>query len=240
MRGTKKPDSTRKAGAATNVPAGTLDQAMTMTRKTTPKPAAKATKEAQPPAQSAKKVARKAPAKPAVAMSSPASQAGKALSPAQAWAKDVHAAAQEVFEAMAQGSSVRAFAEARGFPPSSVMDVVQAAEAERPGYYARARDERAHALVEKALAELDAPVERGPMGALDPAFVAHRRLRIDTIKWFAAKLSPRAYGDRLELDAKVQHDVVGELRSFLAAGSRLPLGRGDASGPGAAGGGGAA
>lgn len=51
----------------------------------------------------------------------------------------------------------------------------------------------------------------------------HRRLQIDARKWLLAKMAPKKYGDRIEVDANVKVDAVGDLRAFLATGSRLPI-----------------
>jgi hypothetical protein len=49
------------------------------------------------------------------------------------------------------------------------------------------------------------------------------KVRIDTLRWIASKLANRKYGDKLDINAKLEHDVVGELRSFLQGGSKLPI-----------------
>lgn len=38
---------------------------------------------------------------------------------------------------------------------------------------------------------------------LDAAAVARNRLRVDARKWVAAKLKPRVYGDKVQVDANV-------------------------------------
>jgi hypothetical protein len=94
---------------------------------------------------------------------------------------------------------------------------------ERASLYARARDAQAEAMKE-AIQELEhEPVRRNFRGDLDPADVALKRLKADNLKWLAAKVAPKRYGDKLEVDAHIQHDVVGELRAALQSRSRLPL-----------------
>lgn len=58
--------------------------------------------------------------------------------------------------------------------------------------YARAREDQAHAIAEEALAIADAE-------ALTSEAVARNRLRVDTRKWMASKLAPRAYGEKVTL-----------------------------------------
>lgn len=41
-----------------------------------------------------------------------------------------------------------------------------------------------------------------PTGAIDSASVAHRKLQIDTRKWVLSKLSPKKYGEKLDLSSE--------------------------------------
>jgi hypothetical protein len=67
-------------------------------------------------------------------------------------------------------------------------------------HYARACEERAHFLAEDAMAVADAvvPMVDTQHGRhMDAAAVNKQRLRVDTRKWFASKLYPKVYGDRV-------------------------------------------
>ena len=57
--------------------------------------------------------------------------------------------------------------------------------------YARAREQQAHSLAERAIA-----VSREAYGR-DTAGVQAARLEVDTLKWYVSKIAPRLYGDRL-------------------------------------------
>ncbi len=48
----------------------------------------------------------------------------------------------------------------------------------------------------------------------DAGFIADKRLRIDTRKWLASKLLPRAYGERVQHDATI--NVVSHEQSLAA------------------------
>lgn len=67
--------------------------------------------------------------------------------------------------------------------------------------YARACEDRAHALAEEALEIADDPA--GDVVVVDGVEkvcnenVQRSRLRVDTRKWFASKLFPRRYGDKI-------------------------------------------
>ncbi len=75
--------------------------------------------------------------------------------------------------------------------------------------YARAREDAADTLADE-IRELAQRVERGD---LDPNA---GRVAIDALKWIASKLKPRAYGDKLELSAKITTtDVVDQAPDWL-------------------------
>lgn len=92
--------------------------------------------------------------------------------------------------------------------------------------FAEARVAQAHALAEEAIDIADAPVR-------DHADAVRARTRVDVRKWFVAKLAPRIYGEKLQVEqeqrAEVRHVVLMPPRSgpppaIIAGGSR-DLGR---------------
>lgn len=58
--------------------------------------------------------------------------------------------------------------------------------------YARACSERAEYMAELALVESN-------NASIDSGAVARDRLKVDTIKWFTAKLHPKKYGDKMDV-----------------------------------------
>lgn len=74
--------------------------------------------------------------------------------------------------------------------------------------YARAREEQADHYAEEIVAIADedpaTAIQRQRGGeetiVIDGAAVAHQRLRVDARKWFASKVAPKKYGDRLDLE----------------------------------------
>jgi hypothetical protein len=62
--------------------------------------------------------------------------------------------------------------------------------------YTRARMIQAQNLAERALAEA--------MSARGNEDAAAARLRFDALRWYAGKLLPKAYGDRIEVEQAVQ------------------------------------
>lgn len=106
--------------------------------------------------------------------------------------------------------------------------------------YARAREDQAHALAEKALAiadgddaltllreeaidDAEAELKAADdsqwykkVQALRAGVIARDRLRVDAHKWMASKIAPRAYGERQEKDPPPL-DSNPDVRRFLAA-----------------------
>lgn len=60
--------------------------------------------------------------------------------------------------------------------------------------YARAREQQAHSLAERAIA-----VSREAFGR-DTAGVQAARLEVDTLKWYVSKIAPKLYGERLLIE----------------------------------------
>lgn len=125
-------------------------------------------------------------------------------------------------ECFAHGMSLRQYAHELGVAVSVIHDFIHS-DAGRAEQYARARELRADYYAEVIATEADTPVRTNFRGDLDPADVARKRLKVDALKWTASKLAPKRYGEKLEVDATVTHDVVGELRNHLNGRSKLPL-----------------
>ena len=86
------------------------------------------------------------------------------------------------------GGHLAAFARARGFAYMALLDWIQADPA-RAALYERAREERADILADEVTEIADAPADTA-------VEVARSRLRVEARKWAAARLKPRAYGER--------------------------------------------
>lgn len=138
------------------------------------------------------------------------------------WKADHAAGMAHLTECFAQGMSLQRYAAELGIAVSTLHEYITT----RPSLaeeYARARELRADYWAELIAAEADTPVRRTDKGNLDPADVARKRLKVDALKWVASKFAPRKYGDKLEVEATVKHDAVGELREYLQGKSRIPV-----------------
>lgn len=53
---------------------------------------------------------------------------------------------------------------------------------------------------------------------VDAGAVAHRRLQVDTRKWYASKLAPKIYGDKLALEKKEDEnaELIAEIKMLRA------------------------
>ena len=105
--------------------------------------------------------------------------------------------AAEICERLAQGESLRGICRSEGMPPPStvrwwVVDDVNGFAAQ----YARARDVGLDVMAEEILDISDNRTD-------GPEDVSHRRLQVDSRKWFLSKLAPKRYGDRTAADVNV-------------------------------------
>lgn len=105
------------------------------------------------------------------------------------------------------------FCKAREIPYTTFYDWVRT-DSRRSELYARAREDRAEKFADEIVAISDEISVTTKMDgenvtfAIDAAAVSRNKLRVDSRKWIAAKLKPRVYGDRVQVDATVDHKVM--------------------------------
>ena len=118
------------------------------------------------------------------------------------------ALATEILARMAAGDTLQTICSEPGMPASATVRYWAVID-EPAGFaarYAGARELQAGALFDKALATSE---EKGDAQLL--------RLRVDTLKWAAAKLHPRIYGDKIQTEnasvdlTKLDDDQLGAL-----------------------------
>lgn len=124
-----------------------------------------------------------------------------------------------IFDRMSKGETLRAICKDDGMPSDSTVRrwVLEDSSGSPDGIaaqYARARDLGLDAMADQLIETANTTEEgisekTGPNGReiTRADALGHRRLKIDTMKWYLAKLAPKRYGDRLELDGKVGVDV---------------------------------
>lgn len=84
--------------------------------------------------------------------------------------------------------------------------------------YREAQEERADTLADQIVAVAEEPVPTGLSGPETAAWAQRQRLRLDAMRWTAAKLRPRAYSDHVQLDVNVAAQV--SIASALEAANR--------------------
>jgi hypothetical protein len=100
---------------------------------------------------------------------------------------------------LAEGESLRSICSDDDMPSKTTVCKWLASDA-HPGFadqYARAREAQADHEFDGLCALADEPPEKKPDGSVDPGWVQHQKLRIDTRKWALSKLAPKKYGDKI-------------------------------------------
>lgn len=125
---------------------------------------------------------------------------------------------------IASGKSLKDACNEPGMPSRPAFYKWLAAHAEVVDMYTRAREERADLMADEVLSIADAPLDvPGDEDSDDPAdkskfrkALEQRRQMIDARKWAAAKLNPKVYSDRTNVDhsgsVKMTHErAISEL-----------------------------
>jgi len=73
--------------------------------------------------------------------------------------------------------------------------------------YLEAQSERADYLADQIVAVAEEQPPPGLSGPEASAWSQRQRLRFDAMRWTAAKLRPRAYGDHVQLDVNVSQQI---------------------------------
>lgn len=136
--------------------------------------------------------------------------------------------ADEICRRMAEGESLRAICKDAHLPCAST--VLGWLSSQNPDYaqfleqYARSRAIQADMLVEETIEISDDGTNdwmerKGPEGqslgwTLNGEHVQRSRLRVDTRKWFAGKVAPKKYGDKLDLNETKEVRHVLDLSSL--------------------------
>lgn len=113
-----------------------------------------------------------------------------------------------ICERIADGESLRSICQDEHMPSRASVFRWLAEYKDFEAKYARAREEQAEVHAE-SIVEISDEVEvqanyKGEEVVLElsAAAVARNRLRVDARKWYASKLAPKKYGDKLEIDQR--------------------------------------
>lgn len=131
--------------------------------------------------------------------------------------------ADEICRRMAEGQSLRAILRDEGMP--SWMTVWRWSEDNEAfrAQYARARQAQAHRWVDEIVEISDDDsrdwTERDGVPVVNGEAIQRSRLRVDTRKWFASKVLPKIYGDKIEH----QHGGKVSLEGLVMASLQAPV-----------------
>lgn len=124
--------------------------------------------------------------------------------------------ADQICARLAEGESMRSISVDDTMPAMTTLFRWLREKPEFRQQYEKAKEEAADALTEEMLdiaddASNDWMVRHGKddqeSWQLNGEHVQRSRLRIDTRKWIASKLKPKKYGEKLELDGKVDGNI---------------------------------
>lgn len=151
----------------------------------------------------------KAPRKAAAAPdpTKPKKRAQTPQTPWQEWSADPARAIADLCDYIVSGGNLWAYSQERGLSYSTIRDWI-AADPERDAKYARAREDRSDKLADEIVSisdddGSDMSEDENGRPVTNHAAVQRAKLRVDARKWVAAKLKPRVYGDKVQLDATV-------------------------------------
>ena len=105
---------------------------------------------------------------------------------------------ESVCKQLAQGVTMADICRQDGMPERQAIREWAEADEQFRLNIARARDDGADVIAEQSLEIVDQPPERGPDGKIDPASVAHQKLRAEHRLKLLAKWNPKKYGEKLD------------------------------------------
>lgn len=123
----------------------------------------------------------------------------------------------EICNRISNGESLRSVCSTKGMPDKATVFRWLATNDTFRDHYARAREAQADALFDEIVDIANTPVmgkkeKYDADGKLIESstgdMIEHRRLQIDARKWVAAKLRPKVYGDKLDVDITGALDFV--------------------------------
>jgi hypothetical protein len=130
------------------------------------------------------------------------------------------AVAEAVCVFIVDGKSLRQIGEEPGMPAKATIVNWLAKHEDFRVQYARARELQADALIDEILTIADTPligerVKKLPNGTKETTtgdMIEHRRLQVEARKWLIAKLAPKKYGDKLDVEHSGEVSIAETMR----------------------------
>ena len=143
--------------------------------------------------------------------------------------------ADRICERLAAGESLRAICQSPDLPAESTIRLWALNDTNGfAAQYARAREIQAHVLAEEIIDISDTTQEGvettvkadGTTETKHGDMLGHRKLRVDSRKWYLSKVLPKVYGEKLELAGVVNvkttpADLSDDDLAAIAAGRKL-------------------
>lgn len=135
------------------------------------------------------------------------------------------AKADAICERLANGLSLRAICRHKAMPSKTTVFKWLAQNSIFADQYARAREAQADLLVDEMIELADTPkigtkTKRSSDGKLEKTtgdMIEHRRLQIETRKWVAAKMRPKKYGEKLDVEQKTTVEAGDSVMALMRA-----------------------
>lgn len=133
--------------------------------------------------------------------------------------------ADAICDRLANGLSLRAICRNKGMPSKTTVFKWLAQNSTFADQYARAREAQADLLVDEMVAIADTPkigtkTKRTADGKVEKTtgdMVEHRRLQIETRKWVAARMRPKKYGDKIDVEQKTTVEAGDSVMALMGA-----------------------
>lgn len=133
--------------------------------------------------------------------------------------------ADAICERLATGLSLRAICRNKSMPNKSTVFRWLAQNSEFSDQYARAREAQADLYVDEMVSIADTPqigkkTKRTSDGKTEETtfdMTEHRRLQIETRKWVAARMRPKKYGDKLDVEQKTTVEAGDSVLALMQA-----------------------
>lgn len=112
---------------------------------------------------------------------------------------------------LVDGESLRSICKGKGMPTLSMVYRWLEKNTEFRDQYARAREWQADTLADEILDIANTPQigikkvsKAAGVETTEGDMIEHRRLQVEARKWYAAKLAPKKYGERQQIDMEVK------------------------------------
>lgn len=133
--------------------------------------------------------------------------------------------ADSICERLASGLSLREICRNKAMPNKATVFRWLAQNSEFSDQYTRAREAQADLYVDEMVAIADQPklgtkrkrTSDGKVEEITFDMTDHRRLQIETRKWVAARMRPKKYGDKLDVEQKTTVEAGDSVMALMQA-----------------------